>query len=245
VQPTAFGVDGCRSGWFFFELAGETFRHGVAVTMAELIRPLAAGTPVFVDMPIGLSDRTLPDRGCDAAARAVLGPRRSSVFTAPARRTLKARTHAESVIINRAETGKGISVQAYNIIARIAELDDLLDQSSRARRMLREAHPEVSFWALAGGTPMAHPKKTAQGFTERLAVLEQNWPQAKRAVAEGWLMNSGNGVSRDDVLDAMANALVAKAGPQRWRCLPDSPQLDAKGRPMEIVYADFDASAAQ
>jgi hypothetical protein len=43
---------------------------------------------------------------------------------------------------------------------------------------LREVHPEVCFWALAGGRAMEHSKKTAAERRERLAVLMRYKPEA-------------------------------------------------------------------
>jgi len=36
---------------------------------------------------------------------------------------------------------------------------------------VREIHPEVSFWALAGGKPAKYNKKTLAGRNERIVLL--------------------------------------------------------------------------
>ena len=122
---------------------------------------------------------------------------------------------------------------------RIVELDALLIESARARAMFREAHPELSFASLAGGEPMRHPKKSREGFAERLELITHASSMARSLVADAWLTLGGDGLARDDVLDAAANALMAFAGTKRWRSLPPRPPRDSQGLPMRIVYADL------
>lgn len=240
MKPSAVGVDGCRAGWFWIALdAKGSGDYGLAADIATVADRFPARTPVFIDMPIGLADASA-ERGCDTLARSLLGARRSSVFNAPVRSALQATDHASAVRLNRAATGKGVSVQAFNLAPRIIELDALMRTSAKARAMFRESHPELSFRALAGGHPMTHAKRTRKGFEERLACIERAHPQARAVVADAWLMHGGAGLSRDDVLDAMANALIALAGPARWQSLPARPPRDEFGLPMRIVHAVLD-----
>ncbi len=121
------GVDGCRGGWFVV-LIGMT-RDVITAVDARLCRSFGEAVAltqhaarIAVDMPIGLLEQARPGgRTCDRAARALLGEKRSSVFTPPARTALSAEDYTEALAINRAssEAHLGISLQAFNIQAKI------------------------------------------------------------------------------------------------------------------------------
>lgn len=165
---TVAGVDGCRSGWTV------ATPDGVAVvrTFAEIVE--ARFELVLIDIPIGLIDEG--PRSCDVEARQLLGARRSSVFPAPPRRLLRARSYRGQC-----------SRQLWNILYKIREVDEAM--TPRLQRRIREAHPEVSF-ALLGGAPMRFPKKTREGLAERRALVGPG-PKLR-------------GATEDDVLDACA-----------------------------------------
>jgi predicted RNase H-like nuclease len=230
AAPVA-GVDGCRAGWV---VVTAERRPGGGVTdvrlvarIAGVIDELRAGelAAVAVDMPIGLPDAGV--RVADVEARRRLGRKGSSVFPTPARGLLGAATHAEAVRLGRSIDGRGISVQAFNLLPRIAELNAVVDASMND--VLVEAHPESAFCLMAGA-PLPSSKRTAAGRAERLALL------AGRLGRCGTLdVRLPPGAGADDVLDAAANAWTA----QRWLAgdavvLGDG-SLDALGLPMRIV----------
>jgi len=231
------GVDGCRSGWLFIELHEDGFQYGVVPSLDVLIAELPDEANVFLDIPIGLLEGGKDGRECDAAARRVLGPRRSSIFPAPLRPVLASEDYDDAKQRSIAASGKAISKQTYAIVPKIREVDELLQGNEKAKRLVREVHPEVCFWALAGGRPMSHHKKKEPGFRERMAVLEASYRGATKVVAQAYLWTSGQGVARDDVVDAMVNAVTAKAGAAAHRTLPENPPRDSVGLPMEMVYA--------
>ena len=143
---------------------------------------------VALDMPMGLL--LLPGRrACDVEARRRLGPRRSSVFPAPSRAALAAGSFADA---------PGLSLQAWHLIPKVREVDDLLTPALQA--IVVEAHPELAFAVLAGA-PMAFPKRTPEGRAERLAALGQVAPAVPA------------GARADDVLDA----LVLHRTALRWQ----------------------------
>jgi predicted RNase H-like nuclease len=82
--------------------------------------------------------------------------------------------------LNRGELGRSLSEQSWGICRKIREVDDLLLGKPGPRAEVREVHPEVCFWALAGRSPMKHNKKHKEGLGERLAVL-QHLSQTPRA----------------------------------------------------------------
>ena len=111
------------------------------------------------------------------------------MFPAPRRALLPCRDWASAT---------GVSKQAFNLLPKLAEVDALVTPALQDRVL--EVHPELAFAALAGGAPMAWPKRTAAGRAERLAALGLN--EAPRV----------RGAAPDDVLDAMA----VLASMRRW-----------------------------
>ncbi len=233
---TSFGVDGCRAGWFWVGLKPDgTVFCGVAERLAELVSRARDTDRIFVDIPIGLESET---RRCDARARGFLGhPRASSVFPAPAREVLGYPDYSTASQRNQEETGRKLTKQTFAIIPKIREVDRLLRASGKARRIVREVHPEVCFRGFAG-RPMKVNKKKPEGYRERVAVLERLHPCAEREIEDMVARHRGRGVARDDVVDAMAAAITAASDSIDLRTLPESPERDSEGLPMEMVYAD-------
>jgi predicted RNase H-like nuclease len=232
----AVGLDGCRSGWFYFRFEQETATFGVLPGIADVSAELklAPDSCVLIDMPIGLRARGKQERRCDVEARKLLGPRRSSVFAAPLRPVLKAADYPAANAQQKRLSGRGLSKQAWNILPRIRELDDLLRADPVARAVFREAHPELLFAGLAGG-PMSHPKKTRDGFAERLTILSILHPDAEALIASAFLAYGGFEAVRDDIVDAFVLALCARK-PAQLRSLPETPETDPQGLPMQMVY---------
>lgn len=199
--------------------------HDFASVLA--LRP----TPRFVavDMPIGLLATANPGgRSCDQAARALLGPRRSSVFSPPLRGHLQAQSWSEV---------SGLSQQSFHLLPKIREVDDCMTPSRQNR--VREAHPELAFRRLAG-TPMRFAKRTTEGQQERLHALEAVVPGARtfyRRALQQWLRRD---VARDDILDALVLAVVAtRMASGAAQCVPQlrqaqQPAHDPRGLRMEI-----------
>lgn len=233
---SAYGVDGCRGGWFFIELdSAQSLRWGAVGRLHTLVESVQEPGRVFVDMPIGLPDGPEP-RACDLLARRRLGKRHSSVFSAPARTVLEAGNYDAARRLSKQATGRSISRQAFGIVPKIREVDELLRGSARARALVREVHPEICFRALANGRPMVFNKKTADGFTERLAVLNAVRPDAESEVAEILRRCRGRGVAPDDVLDAFVAAVTALHPEDALATLPAEPPRDRFGLPMQMVY---------
>ena len=191
------GVDGCRGGWLVAADGGDgTTEVAVHRTFADV---LALGADlVAVDIPIGLP--AVGPRACDVAARRRLGRRGSSVFPAPVRAVLGARDHADALARSRAASGRGLSVQAWNLVPKIIEVDERVAPGDA----VVEVHPELSFATLAGG-PLGSGKKELAGRTERLALLRPGFPD----VAER-LDARPPGCAADDVLDAYATLWTAR-----------------------------------
>lgn len=242
------GVDGCKGGWIAAfcdtdkpdEPIVEVFAHFV-----EILESAHAPRIVAVDMPIGLPDWIEGrGRGPEQAARAVLGPRRGSVFSIPSRRAVYAvdrpviglddidRSHALSCEVARqtSSLASAFSRQAFMILPKIREIDRLLKAKSEFGKRVREVHPELAFWSMNGETPLSFPKKHPLGETKRIELLQSQGFREMAIVAP-----APKGAKRDDALDALAALVVARhiaAG--RGKPFPDPPGRDSHGIPIAI-----------
>ena len=237
---TAYGVDGCRAGWLYvaIEPCG-AIRWGVVPMLADLARTVGDSDRILVDIPIGLPEGA-EGRTCDWVARRRLGRRRNSVFSAPIRDVLGIDNFEDANRTSRATAGKGITKQTFAIVRKIQEVDSLLRRCSKARKLVREVHPEVCFWAFAGETPMSLPKKekAKEGFRERVAVLRNLRPSVPDEVSQIARAFRRKDVAWDDIADAFVAALTASQPAERLRTFPAVPERDRCGLPMEMVYAD-------
>ena len=198
----------------------------------EVLALLPPSTISAVDIPIGLLAEQQPGgRDCDRCARRLLGRRASSVFTPPTRPLLDA-THYAQV------RGHGLSIQAFNILPKIREVDRVMTPALQQR--VYEAHPELAFQALAG-QPIQDRKKTVAGREERLLILE-NIPSPLFygiRTAFGHILHACKraDVAPDDILDAYVLMWTAR---RIWRAqaqrVPCNPLYDARGLRMEIWY---------
>ena len=216
------GVDGCKAGWVAVRLVDGMYEDGsVFATFGELLTAYPNAKTIAVDIPIGLPP-PFP-RAADVAARKLLGSRGSSVFQIPLRAALEQSSHAEATAFHVAQTGKGISQQAYALRTKVLEV------AAHADPRVFEVHPEVCFAAMAG-EPLAEKKKTWNGQRRRQLLLE----------AEGIVVGADlvfGAVPADDVLDAAAAAWTAMritAGVAR--SLPDPPAVGEDGYPAAIWY---------
>jgi predicted RNase H-like nuclease len=229
--PWIAGVDGCRAGWFvaLVEFRGGTSReqHRIVTSFREVLDLDPKPTIIAVDIPIGLLEEpSAGGRECDREARRLLGtPRRSSVFPPPTRPALASATYEEAQGF-----GAGMSRQAFGILPKIREVDQLMTPEGQER--VREIHPELCFYGLAGH-PMRHKKKSTEGKAERLGALQDHFSGIERAL--GAFPRSQ--VASDDVLDAYAAAWTAlRIAENAARRIPPRPPIDAKGLRMEMWY---------
>ncbi len=236
------GVDGCRCGWLAVGLSrGGVHDLEVFGDFRTLLERHRRADLVLVDIPIGLPHGP-GGRDCDREARRMLGPRASAVFPTPTRGTVRRAAKLPGDYGGAAEeelrlTGKRISRQTFAICPKIAEVDGVMTtRGKHARPAVREVHPELCFWALNGGRPMKSSKKRREGLRERLEVLRAVEPRSGQIYGEACGKFARRCVARDDVLDALAAAVVALHGRDELRTLPERPPSDARELPMEIVY---------
>jgi predicted RNase H-like nuclease len=223
------GVDACRRGWVavILEDAGLVVVR-VHADLAGLLGPDAdpaastgTGTVTGIDMPLGLLESGW--READRAARARLGPRRSSVFAIPPRAVWEQASHQAASQRCRELTGQGLSIQAWGLRAKLMEAGRYRETCGHP---LYEVHPELAFGAMAGA-PLAHSKHTEAGRDQRRALLSQAGivlPPVPRAPVT-------------DTLDAAAVAWSAgRIAAGQAVVLPARPQRDDRGREIAIRY---------
>lgn len=229
------GLDGCRAGWFLVGLNEDlSGSFGLLESIAELSRYLNDADLVLIDIPIGLPRGDPDERVCDKEARRLLGRRASSVFAAPSRCALECAAYTEANAQNKDCTGRGLSRQSWAIVPKIREVDSYL-RAEPLRHRIREMHPEICFWALNGQNPMAFNKKTDAGYAERITLLERFLPAARNIVETALARYPRKQLATDDIVDALAGATTA-ALPSTLKTLPEDPESDEAGLPMEMVY---------
>jgi predicted RNase H-like nuclease len=210
------GADACRLGWVaVLAEDGDFVATAIAPTFPDLLASVPGAVAVGVDIPIGLPNEG--PRAADVAARAFVGPRRSSVFPTPTRAALTAATYAEARVVS-----PSLSAQSFAIGKKILEVEACLEER------VFEVHPEVSFAALAGSY-LRHPKRTWNGQHDR-----------RRLLADAGLMlpehlDAGD-APVDDVLDAAVAAWSAgRKATGRAKTLPEDPPTQ-DGRIVAIWY---------
>jgi predicted RNase H-like nuclease len=228
-EPTVVGIDGCKAGWVAVRRGGDgRLTATVTPTLADVHQAWPDAALWAVDMPLGLPEREV--RACDVAARRFLGaPRSSSVFSAPVRASLPAVTYEAAAAIHRRVSGRGLTVQAFNLFPKIRELDAWLDYA--VRPPVHEVHPEVSF-AAWHGAPLREGKRTPAGRSVRRALIGREHEVDLAALEDA----CGRGCAPDDLYDAVAVCWSA------WRIATGAhghlapAETDRCGRRMEILY---------
>ncbi|PHN03125.1 DUF429 domain-containing protein [Flavilitoribacter nigricans] len=237
------GIDGCKSGWVAALQQSGEIRLEVFPDLDQLWQQYGPTcTLLLIDMPIGVSDGGPEGRSCDRLARRMLSPRRhSSVFTPPCRQALYAPI-LEASAVNYQLTGKKLSRQTINIMPKMREVDQWLrNLPPTARQRIRESHPEVVFTALNSGTPLFFNKKSKEGQSERLNLLEQHHPGMQEILKEAQNRILRKTALTDDLIDALVLGIASKiatGSPDCGQSLPHPPPLDAEGLRMEIFYVN-------
>jgi predicted RNase H-like nuclease len=219
----AVGLDGFAKGWVAVRVDGAKRELHVLRSISELLAMTfdRAG----IDMPIGLPEQGL--RECDLQARALLRPHASRVFTGARRGLWGFSSHADANRALKARGEAGVSIQLWNLGAKILEVDALM--TPRLQSRIREAHPELVFLRLNFGRPLPS-KKTEEGRALRLRLLRREGFSEIRQ----WLDGRRFGAKPDDILDACAAAIAARDLGQGHVLPRENAPRDAKGLKMQI-----------
>jgi len=234
------GVDGCRAGWLavFLRPDGEAAHMRVVTHFSEIATALEAPVAIAVDIPIGLPERTgYGGRAAENAIRPLLGARQSSVFSVPSRAAIAATDYRQACTIALAtsQPPRKISRQLFNIAPKIREVDECLRADATLAARAFEVHPELAFWRLNGDRALTQPKKVKSrpfgaGLAQRRDLLIA--AGLPRALVE---TDPPQGAAADDLLDALACAVVARRIAAGTACsFPDPAPRDQYGLPMAI-----------
>ena len=220
------GVDACRRGWVGVSLeAAGLVTVRVDASLAALLAPAldaGGGTIVGIDMPLGLLEKGW--READKAARALLGPRRSSVFAIPPRAVWAEASYPAANRRCRELTGQGFSAQAWGLRTKLLEANQYRETCGHP---LYEVHPELAFGAIAG-QPLAVSKHAAAGRDVRRELVARAGIEIPAQTQATFL---------GDVLDAAAVAWSARRiAMGRAITIPGEPQRDRQGREIAIRY---------
>ena len=235
----ALGVDGARRGWVVAAATTSGTRTALFADVAELAawrgeQPGGDEAPVAIDIPIGLPEE-VGLRECDVEARALLGTRRSTVFSPPGRFLLEAVSAAplyprvQELVAKRG--GPGLSRQAAGLLPKIDEVDRFLRADRSRAAWLFEVHPELCFREMTAGVPPP-PKGTAAGLTQRLALVGRHFADAPLRIE--W-DEAARRAGLADLLDAYAalwTALRRRKGKARTIGTGEDPLI---GVPMRMT----------
>lgn len=230
------GVDGAKQAWIAVWRRGDNFTYRVYPDAWALVDTHRSADVIAVDVPIGLSERG--GRRADTEARIFVGRKRaSSIFSAPVRGILDATSQPEASRRHREIDGRGFGAQAFGILPKIRQWDELLQRDAEARQCVREIHPEVSFAALNGGmgNGILDAKRTFAGAGVRIALLGGvfNRDAVMRLLKSVPARDAGT----DDVLDALVALWSAeRIGNGCAASLPSPVDHDATGLPTAIWY---------
>jgi predicted RNase H-like nuclease len=236
MAASVTGIDGCAGGWVAVTLSVDANADAgappeVSVTVARTLDGLGldgAGV-IGIDMPLGLLAAGW--RTADLLARRALGRRGSCVFAIPPRPVWEQPAYANANQSCRELTGRGMSVQAWGLRGKLLEADAFRRAAVPPlceAPPLNEVHPELSFAALAGGTPLADSKHTRAGLAIRRALLAQAGIVVPPRVP---------GAAEDDLLDAAAVAWSARrVAAGAGVTLSDPAQRADDGREIAIRY---------
>ena len=231
------GVDGCKAGWIAVTKDCGELIYRIYPSAQNLVAAFPNAERILIDIPIGLPWREAPIRPCDRLAREVLGPRRSSVFPVPCRNAAYAESLEAARTANLNDLERSLPQQSWGICKKIAEIDGLLQREQRLRKIVREVHPEVCFWGLAGGSPMQHNKKTKGGLSERLTLVSKFEPGARHLLEQVLKTEMRKHVAADDVLDALVAYVVSSQPHANLHAMQAEPLVDQTDLSIEMVYA--------
>ena len=233
------GIDGCRNGWIVAVLDYGNLRIERYETVLDIMREFPTADAYLIDMAIGLPECIEEsEKRPDKAAREELGKHGSTVFPIPCRQAIMVDPNDPQAVIklrelNLAVLGKSLSAQSINIIPKIRELDEFLDDHREYKNVLCESHPELCFTRLNGKALMMK-KKTAEGLEERRSILEKYIE--KGTMDDIQVRAKELRCMPDDIMDAVCLA-VSAALKAHGMCetIPEEPETDARGLVMQMI----------
>jgi len=228
------GADGCKGGWFLVtkDLKSGCISYKPCRSTHDLFFNASSLEVLALDIPIGLTEKG--SRKCDLQARRLLKTgRASSVFPAPIRSVLSVVSREQASQLRFKTEGKRMTVQAWAIVGKIREVDAILQANTEIRNKVREVHPEICFYFLAGEKSCQYSKKKEIGREERRNLLVPLFnDDLKLALSHRRKFRC----AEDDILDAFAALWTAeRISTGKAQSIPVEPERDSSGLRMEIV----------
>ena len=233
------GIDGCRDGWIAAILDYGQLRIERYRTILDIMRQFPTADAYLIDMAIGLPEsiKEIVNRP-DRLARKELGGHSSSVFPIPCRQAVMVnpddpQASFKMKTLNSSILGRSLSTQSINIIPKIRELDEFLNEHREYKNVLCEAHPELCFKRLKG-TIVKTKKKEAEGIEERRNIL-------LKYLTHEMLDDISDRVKSlrcmpDDIMDALCLAVsAAYKAHGMFETIPENPEKDARGLIMQMI----------
>ena len=228
------GLDGCRYGWVCCQIQDEKVSFVLLKHISDITK--LNSILMFIDVPIGLGDKKVK-RTIDIELRKLLSKsRKSSVFTPPIMEVLDIENYKIGNEISKKISGKGISIQSWNISKKIKEVNDFLLNKNSHQCNLFESHPELCFESI-NKKPLISSKKTDNGIIERLEILNQYISLSHKKVTDFYGKFKSNMLKKDDIIDAAVLALSAKLWSKNGKCqIMQEISHDSNGIPFQIRY---------
>ena len=102
---------------------------------------------------------------------------------------------------------------------------------------IHESHPELCFINLNSGVPLKNNKKTKQGVSERVSIINKFIKNTEDILEKNYHQYKNKNIKRDDILDAISLAISVKKWSENGkRKIIQYPEYDEKGLPFEIYY---------
>lgn len=208
-------------------------------TVLDIMREFPTADAYLIDMAIGLPECIEEsEKRPDKATREELGKNGSTVFPIPCRQAVMVDPNDPQTVIKLRELylavlGKSLSAQSINIIPKIRELNEFLDDYREYKNVLCESHPELCFTRLNGKALMMN-KKTAEGLEERQSILEK---YIEKGMMDGIQVRARElNCMPDDIMDSVCLA-VSAALKAHGMCetIPEEPETDVRGLVMQMI----------
>lgn len=232
------GIDVCKGKWIAVCLKNNEFEIGKFDTIKEVCENYENADYIIVDMPIGLLDDSTKHRP-ESEARKYLKGKTSSIFNTPCRKAVYSDDYESAAKANKEILGVGLAIQSYAISSKIREVDEFLNNNPEWKNRLLEGHPEICFAKLNDDKAVLENKTKEEGQKKRLDILKKYYKDSEKVV-ERFLKEVPARKKIDDVIDALCLAITGALSMEYgMKSIPETPDKDANGLKMQMVYSDM------
>lgn len=232
ANATCIGVDGCKGGWIAAIISRGNLKIDRYETISDIVKVYPEFDEFLVDMVIGLPSNKNHVRP-DTYARQIIKERSSTIFPAPCRQAVYAKTVAEAYEENERVLGKKFTPLTLGIIPKMRELDSFLQNNRKYKNVIKESHPEVCFAKLNSKT-MLSKKSEIDGIEERIQLLANYIPDL--STIKLLTLSRSLKCSIDDIVDALCLSITANLAAQGYyEVIPNSPMSDDTELRMQMI----------